>query len=81
MMQPASVAEVRRLDKEKKSSLQPTIRGVTTSIYLREEGTGVNTLWSVMSHKEEHVVHRCSAQQSQTLFSTILSVYCTTPAA
>jgi hypothetical protein len=44
MMQPASVAEVRRLDKEKKSSLQPTIRGVTTSIYLRKEGTGVNTL-------------------------------------
>jgi len=52
MMQPASVAEVRRLDKEKKSSLQPTIRGVTTSIYLRKEGTGVNTLKSVMYHKE-----------------------------
>ena len=42
----ASVAEVRRPGQEKKGSLQPTIRGLATSIYLRKEGTDVNTLKS-----------------------------------
>ena len=42
----ASVAEVRRPGREKKGSLQPTIRGLATSIYLRKEGTDVNNLKS-----------------------------------
>ena len=37
----ASVAEVRRRGKRRKSSLHPPIRGRATRIYLRKEGTGV----------------------------------------
>ena len=58
----ASVAEVRRPGREKKGSLQPPIRGLATSIYLRKEGTDVNTLKSgVCATGSKFVVHRCSA--------------------
>jgi hypothetical protein len=33
-----------REDEEKKCSLQPPVRGVTTGVCLRKEGTGVNML-------------------------------------
>ena len=47
-----SFTSLRRLGEEKKGSFQSTIRGVTTSVCLRKEGTSVNILFSVICHRK-----------------------------